>query len=105
VIHVYVMSRVQQGYEGRSLVRSAEEWDRAGRPQLQPPEGVFGITDLSLQPLEGQAGPAFQVSYRLWTPDPDQGTASREARAVLLRRRAAPGHPLHRGLRSPMTAN
>jgi hypothetical protein len=96
VIHVYVMSRVQQGYEGRSLFRSAEEWDRAGRPQLHPPEGVFGITDLSLQPLEGQAGPAFQVSYRLWTPDPDQGTASREARERVFLRREGGAWVIHR---------
>ncbi len=87
VIHVYVVSRVNLGYEGRSLIRSAEEWDRAGRPAVTPPDSVFGVTDLAIQPLAGEAEPAFQVSYRLWVPDPDQGTASREARErVFLRR-------------------
>jgi hypothetical protein len=80
VIHVYVVSRVNLGYEGRSLIRSAEEWDRAGRPAVTPPDSVFGVTDLAIQPLPGEAEPAFQVDYRLWVPDPDQGTASREAR-------------------------
>ena len=87
VIHVYVVSRVNLGYEGRSLIRSAEEWDHAGRPAVSPPDSVFGVTDLAIQPLAGEAEPAFQVSYRLWVPDPDQGTASREARErVFLRR-------------------
>jgi hypothetical protein len=80
VIHVYVVSRVNLGYEGRSLIRSAEEWDRAGRPAVSPPDSVFGVTDLDIAPLQGQAEPSFQASYRLWTPDPDQGTVSRAAR-------------------------
>ncbi len=80
VINVYVISRVNLGYEGRSLIRSAEEWDRAGRPAVSPPESVFGITDLDIQTLEAGAEPSFRVSYRLWTPDPDQGTVSRETR-------------------------
>jgi hypothetical protein len=78
VINVYVISRVNLGYEGRSLIRSAEEWDRAGRPAVHPPESVFGITDLDIRPLEGGPGPSFRASYRLWTPDPDQGAVSRE---------------------------
>ncbi len=80
VINVYVISRVNLGYEGRSLIRSAEEWDRAGRPAVHPPDSVFGITDLDIQPLQGRPEPSFQVSYRFWTPDPDQGTVSRPAR-------------------------
>jgi len=80
VINVYVISRVNLGYEGRSLVRSAEEWDRAGRPPLTPPDSVFGLTDLAVEPLAGQAEPAFRVTYRRWTPDPERGTVSQEAR-------------------------
>jgi hypothetical protein len=87
VINVYVMSRVQMGYEGRSSIRSAEEWDRAGRPAVRPPESVFGITDLDIRPLEAGAESSFRVSYRFWTPDPDQGTVSREVQErVSLRR-------------------
>jgi hypothetical protein len=87
VINVYVISRVNQGYEGRSLIRSAEEWDRAGRPAVRPPESVFGITDLVVQPLPDGAEPSFRVRYRFWTPDPDQGTVSREVQErVFLRR-------------------
>jgi hypothetical protein len=79
VIHVYVVSRVNLGYEGRSLIRSAEDWDRAGRPEVIPPDSVFGVTDLDIQPLQRGVESSFQVSYRLWIPDPDQGTVSREA--------------------------
>jgi hypothetical protein len=57
---------------------------------------VFGITDLSLQPLEDQAGPAFQVSYRLWTPDPEQGTVPREARERVFLRREGGAWVIHR---------
>jgi hypothetical protein len=96
VIHVYVMSRVQQGYEGRSLLRSAEQWDRAGRPRLQPPEGVFGVTDLSLEELEDRAGPAFQASYLLWTPDPGEGTLSREVRERVFLRQQGGAWVIHR---------
>ena len=59
VIHVYVMSRVNLGYEGRSLIRSAGEWDRAGRPAVTPPDAVFGITDLAVLPIPDQPQPAF----------------------------------------------
>jgi hypothetical protein len=79
VIHVYVVSRVNLGYEGRSRIRSAEEWDRAGRPEVSPPDSVFGITDLRVEPLAGEAGPAFRVGYERWTPDPDRGTVSQPA--------------------------
>jgi hypothetical protein len=80
VINVYVIGRVNLGYEGRSLIRSAEEWDRQGRPTVAPPESVFGITDLSIQALEGGPQPVFRVSYRFWAPDPEKGTSAREAR-------------------------
>jgi hypothetical protein len=87
VINVYVMSRVQMGYEGRSSIRGAEEWDRAGRPAVRAPESVFGITDLAIRPLEAGAGTSFRVSYRLWIPDPDRGTASQDVQQrVFLRR-------------------
>jgi hypothetical protein len=87
VINVYVISRVNQGYEGRPLIRSAEQWDREGRPAVHPPESVFGITDLDVQPLQDGAEPSFRVRYLFWTPDPDQGTVSREVQErVFLRR-------------------
>jgi hypothetical protein len=96
VIHVFVLSRVQQGYEGRSAIRSAEEWERAGRPQLRPPESAFGITGLAVAPLPGEAGPAFQVSYQLWLPDPERGAADREVRERVFLRRQGGAWVIHR---------
>jgi len=96
VINVFVISRVQQGYEGRALVRSAAEWDRAGRPRVAPPEGVFGITDLDVTPLSGGSEPAFQVRYRLWTPDPAQGTVSQESSARVFLRQQGRAWVIHR---------
>jgi hypothetical protein len=68
VINVYVISRVSLGYEGRSHLLSAEEWDRNGRPELPPPDAVFGITDLAIREERGGPQPLFQVSYTRWQP-------------------------------------
>ncbi len=96
VIQVYVLSRVQQGYEGRSGIRSAGEWDQAGRPEVRPPDSLFGVTDLSVAPLAGEAEPAFQVSYRLWLPDPERGTIPREVRERVFLRRQGGAWVIHR---------
>ena len=77
VINVYVISRVNLGYEGRSLIRSAEEWDKAGRPPVTPPESVFGITDLAITAEGGEPQPVFRAAYRLWTPSAETGTEAR----------------------------
>jgi hypothetical protein len=57
---------------------------------------VFGITDLSLQTLEVPAGPAFQASYRLWTPDPERGTVPREVRERVFLRQEGGAWVIHR---------
>jgi len=96
VVNVYVVNRVKLAYEGRSWMRSAEEWDRAGRPAVSPPDSVFGVTDLDIQPVEGEAEPSFRASYRLWIPDPEQGTVSREARERLFLRRQGQAWVIYR---------
>jgi hypothetical protein len=70
VINIYVLSRVTQGYEGRSNIIPADEWDRAGRPPLEPPQTVFGVTDLVLRQARGEPEPVFEATYTLWTPRP-----------------------------------
>ncbi|MBN1837734.1 MAG: hypothetical protein JW820_17890, partial [Spirochaetales bacterium] len=70
VINLYVMSRVTQGYEGVSSVLPADEWDRMGRPPLEPPKTVFGITDLELREIRGEPEPVFEASYTRWFPVP-----------------------------------
>ena len=68
VINVFVISRVNLGYEGRSHLIPADEWDRQGRPDLQAPDAVYGITDLSLREERGGPQPQFLVSYIRWLP-------------------------------------
>jgi hypothetical protein len=68
VINVFVISRVNLGYEGRSHLIPADEWDREGRPDLQSPDAVFGITDLAIREERGGAQPQYLVSYTRWLP-------------------------------------
>jgi len=68
VTTLYVTSRVTQGYEGRSNVISAAEWDKAGRPPLAPPAMLYGVTGLSVTQEQGEPGPVFLVKYVKWNP-------------------------------------
>jgi hypothetical protein len=72
VINIYVLSRVSLGYEGRSYIIPADEWDAQGRPELTAPETVYGITDLELQQERGEPEPVFAVHYTKWVPEPEE---------------------------------
>jgi hypothetical protein len=76
VTTLYVISRVTQGYEGKSSVLSAAEWDRQGRPKLAGSQSLFGVTGLSVTQEEGEPMPVFQAAYDKWTPAPTPDTAS-----------------------------
>ena len=65
---LYVMSRVTQGYEGKSSVTSAAEWDRNGRPKLVSPASLYGVTGLTLVQEREAPDPVFLVTYDKWTP-------------------------------------
>lgn len=65
---LYVTSRVTMGYEGRSNVISAAEWDKAGRPPLPPPQTLYGVTNLSVTQEQGEPSPVFLVTYQKWNP-------------------------------------
>jgi hypothetical protein len=65
---LYVTSRVTMGYEGRSNVLSAAEWDKAGRPPIAPPGALYGVTGLSLTKEQGEPSPVFLVTYQKWNP-------------------------------------
>ena len=67
---LYVTSRVTMGYEGKSNVVSAEEWDKAGRPPLPPPQTLYGVTNLSLKQEQGEPAPVFTATYQKWNPAP-----------------------------------
>jgi hypothetical protein len=70
VTNLYVISRVSLGYEGRSNVVSADEWDKAGRPPIAPPRTLYGVTGLSVVEEKPEPAPVFLVSCQKWTPLP-----------------------------------
>jgi len=82
VTQLYVLSRVSQGYEGRSNILPADEWQSQGRPELTPPQSIFGVTDLHLlQETEG-ALPVFTATYKKWLPAPQEEEQIREPAAA-----------------------
>ena len=70
VTTLYVTSRVTQGYEGRSNIVSAADWDKAGRPPLVPPSSLYGVTELTVDQAQGEPAPVFLVRYEKWNPAP-----------------------------------
>jgi hypothetical protein len=81
VTNLFVISRVTLGYEGRSNIVSADEWEKEGKPELPSPRTVFGVTDLSISRVSGGADPEFQVVYDKWMPRSDSGDASQATSA------------------------
>ena len=79
VVNIYVLSRVSLGYEGRTHIIGADEWDAQGRPELSPPQTVYGVTDLVVRQERGEPEPVFQVSYTKWVPESGQDTGTDSA--------------------------
>jgi hypothetical protein len=65
---LYVTSRVTQGYQGKSTIVSAADWDKRGRPKLESPSSLFGVTGLSVTKEQGEPAPVFRAQYDLWNP-------------------------------------
>jgi hypothetical protein len=68
-MNLYVLSRVQMGYEGKANTVPADQWDRAGRPALKAGTAVYGVTDLAIFEESGEPAPVYRVSYEKWSPD------------------------------------
>jgi hypothetical protein len=68
VTNLYVISRVTTAYEGRASIVPADEWDRNGRPALDPALTVYGVTGLSIVEEAGEPAPVFRVDYEKWAP-------------------------------------
>jgi hypothetical protein len=68
-MNLYVISRVQMGYEGKANPMPADEWDKAGRPALPAGTSVYGVTDLQITEEAGEPDPVYLVSYEKWSPD------------------------------------
>ena len=78
-VNLFVISRVTQGYEGRSNIVSATEWVAAGKPDLPAGVGVYGASDLEIVAEQGAPQPVFRVSYLMWRPGGEDGTGARGA--------------------------
>jgi hypothetical protein len=76
VMNIYVLSRVSLGYEGRSHIIPADEWDAQGRPELSAPQTLYGNTGLEVQQEQGEPEPVFNVRYTKWLPVPVEETES-----------------------------
>lgn len=70
VTNLYVISRVSMGYEGRSSVVAADEWDKAGRPPIPPTRTLYGVTGLTIVQEKPEPSPVFLATYDKWTPLP-----------------------------------
>ncbi len=73
-MNLYVMSRVQMGYEGKANTVPADQWDAAGRPVLPAGTAIYGITDLAIVEQAGEPAPVYQVTYEKWAPDSGGGS-------------------------------
>ena len=69
VISLFVVSRVQQGYEGRANLVDAAEWVATGQPELPAGVMVYGPSHLEIVAEQGPPQPIFRVSYLMWRPD------------------------------------
>ena len=76
---LYVTSRVTQGYEGRSNIVSAADWNKAGRPPLVSPTSLYGVTDLSVTQEQAAPRPVYLVRYQKWNPAPQPDNAAPDA--------------------------
>lgn len=87
--NLYVLSRVQTGYEGKSNTVAADRWDEAGRPTLPAGTSIYGVTDLVVTEVSGEPAPVYHVVYEKWTPDSGESDDPSAAVLTTLRRRIA----------------
>lgn len=78
-VNLFVISRVTQGYEGRSNIVDAAEWVAGGKPELPAGVGVYGASDLEIAAEQGAPQPVFRVTYLMWRPGGDDGSGPRGA--------------------------
>ena len=82
VTNLYVISRVSMGYEGKSHIIPAPAWEKAGRPELKPPNAVYGVLNLKIQRISSEPKPVFLATYEKWLPlskEEIKGEEGREA--------------------------
>jgi CRISPR/Cas system CMR-associated protein Cmr5 small subunit len=83
VTNLYVITRQRMAYESTSFFISAEEWDRKGRPELQPYTLLFGVTQPNITEMHGEPDPVFHARYEYWNTEAVE-TEGQEGNAQLL---------------------
>jgi hypothetical protein len=78
-INLFVISRVSQGYEGRSSIMNAGEWVAADKPELPAGMAVYGVSNLEIVAEQGPPQPVFRVTYLMWRPGGEDGAQARGA--------------------------
>ncbi len=68
VTNLYVISRMNLGYTGKSSIISASDWDAKGRPKPAPGISVYGVTNLTVTWEQGPPNPVFLARYEKWRP-------------------------------------
>jgi hypothetical protein len=72
VTQLYIISRVRTGYEGKSGLISAQDWNDGLITKINPGEQVYGIADLEVKQSSNNI---FYADYIRWYPeisdDPD----------------------------------
>ena len=66
-INLYVISKQTTAYEGKSYIVPADEWVKKGKPELNPPYFVHGVTDLKITRERGGPEPVFLATYTRWS--------------------------------------
>jgi len=82
VTMLYVTSKVTQGYQGKSTIISAADWDGRGRPKLESPSSLYGVTGLAVMQEQGEPAPVFKAQYDKWNPSQPSDTGSAAAQTA-----------------------
>jgi hypothetical protein len=72
-MNLFVMSRMTVGYEGKSYIVNAAEWDKEKRPQLSADKTLYGAIVREVREEAGAPKPVYLVSYQKWAPQPEEG--------------------------------
>ena len=78
VIHLFVSSRISEGYQGTPLIIDVSEWIISGRPKLSEKTTVYGASDLKIFMEKDIPSPVFRVQYLMWQPHSNKGTKIEE---------------------------
>lgn len=75
VTQLFVISRVRTGYEGKSGLISAQDWNDGVITTINPDEQVYGIADLEITKSDNFT---FYADYIRWYPNIPEDTDSNE---------------------------